>query len=79
MKKQIQLNLTPSESERLREVLNFTIGSLFALPDKRDERSYQVKKGSLAKLIRYGLRDVSHIRDKLEEAMNDAGTAPTVG
>lgn len=69
MKKHIQLNLTLSESERLREVLDFTIGSLFALPDKRDERSYQAKKGSLVKLIRYGLRDVWRIRDKLEEGM----------
>jgi hypothetical protein len=69
MKKHIQLNLTPSESERLREVLDFTIGSLFALPDERDQRKYRAKKGSLVKLINYGLRDVWRVRNKLEQEM----------
>jgi len=51
----------------LREVLDFAIGSLFALPDERDQRKYRAKKGSLVKLINYGLRDVWRVRNKLEE------------
>jgi hypothetical protein len=69
-----ELKLTKGESDRLRLVLKFALGSLFALdmPNDADYRGYRTKKRELEGLIHSGLRDVWSVAKKLEDATQKA-------
>jgi hypothetical protein len=66
----IELKLTKRESDGLRLVLKFALGSLFALdmPNDADYRSYRARKTELERLIHSGLRDVWSVAKKLDNA-----------